>query len=121
VRELSHATKIQAMSCAEIHDGLEIESRRLGRRGLKWKRTVGNGPLMNFILAWYFTRSDEERERIARAGKIALEEILSREHVDPANPAAPQRVPAVSKINGRGGSSRKMAPGNDRYANKPVG
>lgn len=121
MRELGE-TKIQAESCYELKDGLGVQADTLSRGGMKWIKTLGSGPLLNMVVAWYLAQPKSERERIAHEGKARLEEILSKPYIDPKNPAEPddepEPEPVKSKVDGRAGSAKKLS--NNRNADKPV-
>jgi hypothetical protein len=113
MRELD--LKFQTYSCAEIMDGIEDEAKHLRRhRGMKWQYGLKQGPLTNFVLAWYLKQEPAEKERIAMEGKRLLEETLSKPTERREDP--PSSV-IKSKADGRGGSAKKLP---NRHSYKPV-
>lgn len=110
MRDLADSPKLQGQSCPEIADWLNIEAKRLGRKGIRWKRRVSAGPLLNFLVAWYQSLPPEDRERIARGGHDRLRTLLSIPADEPA---------VVSRVNTRGGSARCL--GDHGYSREPVG
>ena len=119
IRELLDTEKIQAKSCPEIRDGISDEAKRLRRIGMKWKYKLAQGPLINFLIAWYLKQPPGEREKIAEEGMAILTDILSHPYTAPGDKSATAPGPTVSKVDGRGGSARRV--NNDRNTKKAVG
>ncbi len=83
-RSLDARWKIQTPSCPEIQRGLRYESDRLADAGVKhFQRKIAPGPLMNAVIAWFLSRSDDDREAIVRDGLTVLDKILSQSYVPP--------------------------------------
>lgn len=117
MRKLDDQIKVQLKTVPEIQDGLKAEAKRLARKGFKWRYAIGVSPLLNMLVAWYFTLSEGEQERIIEEGKAALENLLNREYKAPPNPASPLGQ-EVLKVNPRPGNSKKMP--NNRHSEQAI-
>ncbi len=81
MRQITKKKQVAFASLAEIRQALATESERLADLGLKGggprSRVAASAHLLNWLACWFLKLIPAERERIARAGKVILDQIAA--------------------------------------------